>query len=103
MTILLTGSVQMDDVDGHSMFNEELGRTIARDRAHETDRFVRDAALARNAGGGSSGGFFERISRSVVRPWRRHSPLDEPSLAIESAAAPDFVVLRDLVDGSPLR
>jgi hypothetical protein len=103
MTILLTASVQMYDVDGHAMFNEELGRTIARDRAHETDTFVRDAALARDAGAGTRGAFLERISRSIVRPWRRHALIVEPSGAFGPASAPDFVMLRDLVDGSPLR
>ena len=105
MTILLTQSAPAYDIEGHSMFNEELGRTIARDRSHEADAFVRDAAaLAREASAGRSSGFLVRVQRAVIRPWRREMATGADSgRTVGSAGSLDLIALRELVDGNPIR
>jgi hypothetical protein len=49
------------------------------------------------------GKVLEPISPTLVRPWRRWSPAEEPREAFVAASALDFVALRDLIDGNPLR
>ena len=104
MTILLSRSATVYDVEGTSMFNQELGRTIARDRSLETDSFDRDAALTRAANAGQRSGFVERIQRAVIRPWHRELTTGADSGQTAGLAGSfDPIALRELVDGNPIR
>ena len=54
-----------DDTEGHSLFNAEFDRTIAREHVREADRIARDGARvreAREARKGGEGGFLKRFS-----------------------------------------
>ncbi len=57
----------------------------------------------RRAGSEPAGRVLDPIGETLVRPWRRQSPIDESGEAFVAASAVDFVALRDLVDGNPLR
>jgi hypothetical protein len=55
-----------DDTEGHSLFNAEFNRTIAREHVRESDRIARDGARireAREGRKGGEGGFLKRFSR----------------------------------------
>ena len=55
-----------DDTEGHSLFNAEFDRTIAREHVREADRIARDGARVREAREGrkgNDGGFLKRFSR----------------------------------------
>ena len=83
MTIVLTRSATVRDIEGHSLLIEELGR----------------AARA-----GHSSGFLVRVQRAVIRPWRRELATGADSgQTVGSAGSFDLVALRELVDGNPIR
>jgi hypothetical protein len=104
MTIVLTRSATVRDIEGHALLIEELGRTLARDRTHEADTVVRHAALAREASAGRSSGFLVRVQRAVIRPWRRELATGADSgRTVGSAGSFDLTALRELVDGNPIR
>jgi hypothetical protein len=104
MTIVLTRSATVRDIEGHSLLIEELGQTISRDRAHEADAVARHAALARAASAGHSSGFLVQVQRAVIRPWRRELATGADSgRTVGSAGSFDLIALRELVDGNPIR
>jgi hypothetical protein len=51
------------DTEGHSMLNVELARAIGKDRARETEKFVRDGARERDAQSKRDGGLLKRFGR----------------------------------------
>ena len=104
MTIVLTRSATVRDIEGHSLLIEELGRTISRDRTHEADAVARHAALARAASAGHSSRFLVRVQRAVIRPWRRELATGaDAGRTVGSAGSFDLIALRELVDGNPIR
>ena len=78
MTIVLTRSATVRDIEGHS--------------------------FAREASAGRSIGFLVRVQRAVIRPWRRELATGaDPGRTVGSAGSLDLIALRELVDGNPIR